>query len=115
MQQALAARRIHAALAGQVLDRVAGYKVNQRERKQRHADERRDDQRDTTQDEGEHRPLMRYPQQRRLAKFVIPAEAGIHFSLRPKNLDPRVRGDDVGPKLVHGAFDEAGAISTLLK
>ncbi len=59
VQQARAARGIHAALARQVLDRIAGNQMNQRERQQRHADERGHDQRDATQDEADHE--SRYP------------------------------------------------------
>ena len=40
----LASRRIHPPLAREVLDGIAGDQVEQRERKQRHADERRNDQ-----------------------------------------------------------------------
>ena len=54
VQQSLAPRRIHSALAGEVLDRIAWYEVDQREREQRHADEGRDDQCRAAEDEGEH-------------------------------------------------------------
>ena len=54
MQQALAPLRVHPALAGEVLDRVAGDQADQREREQRDADERRDDQREAAEDEAEH-------------------------------------------------------------
>src|SRR6266403_3898004 len=56
-QQSFAARRIHAAFAGQILDRVPWNQMNQRKRKERHADERRYDQRGAAQDEGEHEGL----------------------------------------------------------
>ena len=54
MQQTQPPLRIHSALAGEILDRVAGNEADQREREQRHAEKRRHDQRDATEDECEH-------------------------------------------------------------
>ncbi len=59
VQQPRATRGVHAALAGNVLDRVARNEMDQRKRQQRDADERRDDQREAAEDEAEHRPLTR--------------------------------------------------------
>ena len=54
MQQALTPLRVHAALAREILDRIAGDEMDQREREQRHAEERRNDQRDAAEDVGQH-------------------------------------------------------------
>ena len=54
VQQPLAPRGVHAALTGKVLDRISRNEVDERERQQRHADERRYDQRCPAEDEGEH-------------------------------------------------------------
>ena len=55
MQQPLAPRGIHAALARQVLDRIARDEMDQRERQQRHTEKRRYDQRDAAEEEAEQR------------------------------------------------------------
>ncbi len=53
MQQPHPPRRVHAALAGQIFDRIAGNEVDQREGEQRHAEESRNDQRSAAEDEAE--------------------------------------------------------------
>ena len=122
MQKARTARGVHAALAGNILDRIARNQVNQRERKQRDAEKRRDDQRQATQHEAEHWPRLYIKKSATPSESRFPASRTKRFGYalcdtflarytnHPPGRAVRLHGDGAFAATGHGQLQRIAAV-----